>query len=326
MIHLTRSPLRVSLMGGGTDFPSYFNNYNGAVISFTINKYVYVLTKEKFDKKIKLSYSKNEHPKEVKKIKHNLIRHIFNYMKIKNNIEFTSLADIHSHGTGLGSSSAFTLASVASLNSYLNNRSFTKKKMAEIACHIEIEKNKSPIGYQDQYASAFGGFNFINFKKSGVTVKKMNFSSDELKFLNNSLILYNTNIFRKTNSILSYHLNNISNNKNTLYLKELFEETLLLNENLIKKNLDFIPKSLNKSWELKKKFNDKTINKKVENLINKGKRNGAKGAKLLGAGKGGFILFFVNPKEKKKFISTMGPKNILNFDFDNFGTRTNQIV
>ena len=322
MIHISKSPLRVSLIGGGTDFPSYFKKKRGAVISFTIDKYVYVIVKDKFDKKIKLSYSSNELPKNVDSIRHKLIKHIFKYFKIKDNIEFISLADIHSKGTGLGSSSAFTLSSLASINSYLKYKKPNKKDLANQACKIEIELNKSPIGVQDQFASSYGGFNFIEFKDSNVSVRKLPLTISDINYLNNRLVLFNTNISRQTNTILSNHLNNILTNKNLEYLDQLYEETLILKKHLINKNFDYIPKSLNKSWELKRKFNKKTNNIVIERLINKGINCGASGAKLLGAGKGGFILFYVDNNKKNKFINLMGPQNFVNYKFDMFGTTT----
>ena len=127
MIHFSSSPLRVKLIGGGTDFRSFYEMHNGAVISFTIDKYVNVIVKNKFDKGIKLSYSVNEYPKSVNKIKHSIIKNIFKLYKIKNNIELISIADIHSKGTGLGSSSAFTLATITAINSFLKQKSINKK-------------------------------------------------------------------------------------------------------------------------------------------------------------------------------------------------------
>ncbi len=326
MINIGVSPLRISLIGGGTDFRSYFEKNTGGVISFTIDKYVYVITKRKYDKKIKLSYSLNENPKSVNSIKHNLIRNIFKYYNIKGDIEFVSLADIHSNGTGLGSSSAFTLASLNSLNLLLKKPVLNKKELADLACYIEIKKNKSPIGIQDQFACSYGGINFFNFKKNITRVRRLDFEVDELRYLNKVLLLYNTNIYRSANSILINHKENISKNKNLDYLKYLYDETLLLKENLLNKNLDYIIKSLNTSWYLKKKFNPETTNKIINNIIQKGFDNGAKGAKLLGAGKGGFVLFYVNSNKVKSFKKLMGEKNFLQYNFDFKGSHSQEIL
>ncbi len=326
MVHLSFSPLRVSLVGGGTDFESFFNNYNGAVISFTINKYVYVLIKDKYDKSIKLSYSKNEYPDKVKSIKHSLIKNIFQFYNIKDNIELISIADIHANGTGLGSSSAFTLSTLSSLNSYLKLNQLSKKTLAEKACKIEIKKNKSPIGVQDQYASSYGGLNYINFSKKNIKVSKINFEKSEFQYIRERLLLFNTGISRSTNSILKAHENKIQNEEQIEYLQYLRDETYILKEQLINKNLDYISKSINKSWELKQKFNFKTKNIIIDKLIYKGLQNGATGAKLLGAGKGGFILFYVPKKNKKNFILNMGNNNFLNYNFDFNGTKLKKII
>ena len=326
MIHFSSSPLRVSIIGGGTDFRSFYTKHNGAVISFTIDKYVNVLVKNKFDKGIKLSYSLNEYPKSVNKIKHSIIKNIFKLYDIKNNIELISIADIHSKGTGLGSSSAFTLATIAAINSFLKQKSLNKKKIAELACYIEIDKNKSPIGEQDQYASSFGGFNFIDFKKKGVSVNKYNFNKNHLKHIQKNLFLYNTGISRSANSILHLHKKKIKEKSDIDYLKYLRDETYILNEQLINKNFDYIPISINKSWELKKKFNFKTKNKLIDKLIKKGIDNGASAAKLLGAGGGGFILFYVNNKKIKNFIQNMGRGNFLDFNFSDDGIKSRQLL
>ncbi len=325
MIHFASSPLRISLIGGGTDFQSFYEKNSGAVISFTIDKHVYSIVKEKFDNSIKLSYSINEYPSSINKIKHNLIRELFKYYKIKNNIELISIGDIHSKGTGLGSSSAFTLATIAAINSYLNKKPLTKKKLAEESCIIEILKNKSPIGIQDQYASSHGGFNLIKFNKKKIIVKRYLFSKNELTYLNNRLLLFNTGIVRKSNSILEKHEIKIRNNHNVDYLNNLRDETYFLNKKLLKKDFDYIPKSLNKSWELKQKFNSKTKNKKIDSIIMKGMSLGAKGAKLLGAGRGGFVLFYVDKNKKNDFMNKMGLNNFLKYNFTNDGTKIHKI-
>ncbi len=324
MIHLSSSPLRVSLIGGGTDFETFYKKHQGGVVSFTINKYVYVIIKEKYDETIKLSYSKNENPKTINDIKHNLIKKIFEYYKIKNNIELVSIADIHSKGTGLGSSSAFTLATISSLNSYLSKKNITKNKLAEQACIIEIKKNKSPIGVQDQYASAYGGLNFIKFSNN-ITISNINLESEEFQYIKDRLFLFNTGITRNTNLILNTHEKKIKDEYNIDYLKYLRDESFILYEQLLNKNFNYISNSINKSWELKQKFNFKTKNKSIDKIINQGMKYGASGAKLLGAGKGGFILFFVPKNKKNYFLSSMGHKNFLNFNFDHNGTKLNKI-
>jgi len=321
MLSITKTPLRISFMGGGTDFPEFFNKYSGGVISTTIDKYVYVLINKKFDKSIKLSYSEIENVKNVNQINHILIKEILKKFKIINNLEITSIADIPSLGTGLGSSSAFTISTLKSINQFLGNQDINKKQIAELACNIEIDLSKSPIGIQDQYACSFGGLNHISFANKKVEVKKILLSNNEKLNLENSLILVYTNRTRKSNDILKGHRQNILLKKNINFLKETNDQTAILLENFERGNIDFLAESLNKSWELKKKFNSNVTSKYIDELINYGISNGAIGGKLLGAGKGGFLLFYVPKLNRKKFISSFKSNIILDFKFENQGSK-----
>ena len=321
MISLSRSPLRISFIGGGTDFPAFYNKYDGGVISAAIDKYVYVSANKKFDKKIKLSYSRNEIVEKISDVKHPLIKCILNKYKIKKNIEIVSLADIPSTGTGLGSSSAFTLSAISSLNKHLNNKILSKSKLAELACEIELIKNKSPIGIQDQYACSYGGFNHISFSKNKIKINKIKINDSDLRELEDSLVLVYTNLTRKANDILDKHKSKIEKNKNIEFLKETNNQKNILLENLNNGNLNYIPTALNTSWTLKKKFNPSVSNLYIDDLINFGLSNGAKGAKLLGAGKGGFVLFYIDRRKKNKFISIFKNNQCMELKFDNIGTK-----
>jgi len=321
MVSISKTPLRISFIGGGTDFPNFFKKYNGGVISATINKYVYVNINNKFDNKIKLSYSKNEIVDKVNDIKHPLIKYILKSYKINNNIELISLADIPSSGTGLGSSSAFTLSTISSLNYHINNNLLSKNELAKLACDIEISKNKSPIGIQDQYACSHGGFNHISFKKNKVLVKKIKIKKNDINEIENSLVLVYTNVTRKANDILIKHKNKINQNNNIEYLKQTNEQTDILLENLNRGNINYISNALNISWELKKKFNSSVSNEHIDRLIKFGLDNDAKGAKLLGAGRGGFVLFYIDKKKKNKFISKFSKNKCMSVKFDYSGTK-----
>jgi D-glycero-alpha-D-manno-heptose-7-phosphate kinase len=321
MITLSRSPLRISFIGGGTDFPNFYNKYSGGVISGAIDKYVYVSINKKFDKKIKLSYSKTEIVDQIADVKHPLIKCILNKYKVRKNIELISLADIPSTGTGLGSSSAFTLSTISSINKHLNNNQLSKSKLAELACEIELIKNKSPIGIQDQYACSYGGLNHISFIKNKVKINKKKINKNEIMEIEKSLILVYTNITRKANDVLSKHKSKIEKNKNIEFLKETNYQTEILLEKLNEGNIDYLPTALNISWSLKKKFNSSVSNSYIDKLINFGLDNGAKGAKLLGAGKGGFVLFLIDKRKKNKFISNFKNNECLEIKFDNHGTK-----
>ena len=196
----SKTPFRISFVGGGTDNLKK-QNFKGQVISCTINKYIFVGMNRKFDNKIRFSYSKTENVNHAKNLKHEMLRETFKYFNITNGFEVVSVGDIPSTGSGLGSSSSFLVGLIKCINSFKNLK-LTKKKIAEIACHIEINILKKPIGMQDQYSAAFGGLNHIIFDRKMIKVKKIVISKSRLKTFENNLFLFYTNISRKSKSIL----------------------------------------------------------------------------------------------------------------------------
>lgn len=320
---ISRSPLRVSFIGGGTDFEKFYSFNRGGVISTSINKYVYVTIKQKFEDGIKLSYSANENVSSTSKIKHKLIKNIFMKYKIKSNIELSSLADIPSSGTGLGSSSAFSLSTISSLRKYLNLKDLNKTSLAMEAYEIEKSLNNSAMGLQDQFASAHGGLNFISFYKKKINVSKISLNQDEIKFLTNNFYLVYTDANRSASDILKKHDKIIRNNKNKIsFLNKMYEEAYKTYIQLQKGNIEYLGESIRNSWELKKSFNDLITTKKINDLILYGMNNGAYSSKLLGAGLGGFILFFVPKKNRKNFLNSFKKKKIYNLGIDHDGTKT----
>lgn len=320
---ISRSPLRVSFIGGGTDFEKFYSFNRGGVISTSINKYVYVTIKQKFEDGIKLSYSANENVSSTSKIKHKLIKNIFMKYKIKSNIELSSLADIPSSGTGLGSSSAFSLSTISSLRKYLNLKDLNKTSLAMEAYEIEKSLNNSAMGLQDQFASAHGGLNFISFYKKKINVSKISLNQDEIKFLTNNFYLVYTDANRSASDILKKHDKIIRNNKNKIsFLNKMYEEAYKTYIQLQKGNIEYLGESIRNSWELKKSFNDLITTKKINDLILYGMNNGAYSSKLLGAGLGGFILFFVPKKNRKNFLNSFKKKKIYNLSIDHDGTKT----
>ena len=318
---ITRSPLRVSFIGGGTDFEDFYKYHEGGVISTAINKYVYVITKKRFTKGIKLSYSINENIDKTSQIKHKLIKKIFQKYKIKSDIELISVADIHAQGTGLGSSSAFSLATINSLRSHLNLKPHSKASLSIEAYEIEKSINDSAMGLQDQYASSYGNFNYISFFKNKVVVKKVNLKKDEEIFLEKNFFLVYSEASRSASKILKSHNNIINKKDKTKYLINMTDEVKFTFQQLKRGNIDYLVNSINNSWILKKKFNSGVSNSNIESLIDYGKKNGAKAAKLLGAGAGGFVLFFVEKKYHTNFIKSFNKKKILNLKIDHEGTK-----
>lgn len=318
---ISRSPLRVSFIGGGTDFEDFFKFHEGGVISTSINKYVYVLIKDKFTKGIKLSYSSNENVENTSKIKHKLIKEIFQKYKVENNIELISIADIHAQGTGLGSSSAFSLATINSLRNFLSLKSLSRQSLALEAFNLEKSINNSAMGIQDQFASCYGDFNYISFFKNKVKVKKISLGKDERDYLENNFFLIYSETSRSASNILKKHNKIINNKDKTKFLIKMTDEVKKTYLQLKKGNIDYLINSINNSWLLKKQFNSEVSNKKIDDLINHGMSNGAKAAKLLGAGVGGFILFCVEKKNQANFKKSFKKYKILNLKIDNEGTK-----
>ena len=316
---ITRSPVRISFVGGGSDLPLFYKKFGGLTFNATINKYVYLFVNKFYDpNKCLLKYSNVELVKQLDQIKHPLIRESLRFSKTWG-LDINSIADIGS-GTGLGSSSAFTLSLLKSLY-FLNGKSITKNNLAYTACKIEIEKAKSFIGKQDQYSSSFGGINKFTFNKNGSVTRK-NFNSDKIKkFLSENILIADTGI-SKSNYKLMKNINSNLNNQKTLdhtnQIKELVEYFIDGAE-----NGDIIKCSsiINKSWELKKKLSPNVSNNNLDKFYSEILSSGALGAKLLGAGGRGFFLIFAEKKNQKKLKKNFSKIKFLDFKFDFEGTK-----
>jgi len=312
---ISKTPLRISFAGGGSDLPAYYRNEVGKVISTSINKYVYVILKERFDDMIYINYSKKEIVDKVENIEHELVRETMKKTGIKNGIEITTLSDIPS-GSGLGSSSAVT---VGLLNAMYNYKNVIKsqEQLAHEACQIEIDICESPIGKQDQYGCSLGGLKKIKFNKDGkVKVEKLSRYS---KRLENNLFLCFTNITRSANTILSKQskLNKINKSKNSLIIKSVdaFEKMIFSSHD------DDVGKFLNEMWNVKKDMAEGISNDTIELIYKEGLSAGSTGGKVLGAGGGGFILFYVPSDNQENFINKMNKYNFFNFSFENHGSK-----
>ena len=277
---ITRTPLRLALLGGNTDFPKYFKKYGGAGLTATIDKYVYCILKERFDDEIRINYNIKEIVSDIKDIKHDLVREAIRLVNVTKGVEITFLSDIPSEGSGLGSSSAVVIGLLNALHEYKNEH-VGARQLAEEACKIEVDILKKPIGYQDQYAIAFGGYHFIEFTKEHIAI------GDGFSIENENFMLFYTGITRKTDDVLSkLKLNKKILDKN---------KALVFNMDLSLGEL------LNLSWESKKKLNPLVTNKTIDDLYSKAIEAGAIGGKIIGAGGGGFFLFVV-PEDKKQAV------------------------
>ena len=315
---ISRSPLRVTLGGGGTDLPSYYKKKNGFVISAAIDKYVYVTITRPFKEGVYLKYSKIEKVKKVSQIFHPIIREVLREQKFKTpQIEITTLTDIPA-GTGLGSSGSFTTALIKALYSY-KNKQIQPEDLAKKACDIELNKLKEPIGKQDQYISAYGGINCFYFKKDGrVVVEPLKISHKTLLDLKDNLLIFFTGYSRKASDILKEQDKKTKKRNDEMIENLDFVKTLGLKSKkyLESGNLDKSVELMNIHWEYKQSRSKQMTNKKITQCYKDALKNGAIGGKIVGAGGGGFLMFYANNKEKlRKKMNQHGLEEV-RFDFD----------
>lgn len=316
---ISRTPLRISFAGGGTDFEKYYRETGGAVVSTAIDKYIYITVNKKFDDRIRVSYSKTEIVEKVSDIQHDLVRESLKYLKIKGGIEITSIADIPSGGTGLGSSSAFTVGLLNALYAFKGEHR-SAKKLAEDACSIEIDIVKEPIGKQDQYITAYGGLQFIRFQPNGdVFVDPIVCPQKVKESFNKNLLLFYLSITRKANTILELQKNNIEQRRGML--DEMRALAVRMRESLIEKKIDDIGLLLHKGWTFKKGLADTISNQQIDAYYSKGMSCGATGGKVLGAGGGGFLLFYCPVQHQRKLRHALVELKEMKFNFEPQGSK-----
>ena len=284
---LAKAPLRVSFFGGGSDIPAHFEKWGGATISTAINSYVYVAVMHTPHDHIKISYSKQELVTDVDDIQNEIVRNALKFFGIKSNIEITSFADIPTIGNGLGGSSAFTCALIKALSAYLGFEYINPYLIAKTACHIEIELCGWKIGMQDQFASAFGGMNYIEYSNSGrIDVKRLDTMAIE-----NYMILIPTNVEHHAAKILD----NINFETKTFTIRELARIAEMQSTQLV--NPFDYGRLLDSAWILKKQMSAEISSSDIDIMYDRCKDAGAYGAKLLGAGGGGYMLAITDSKE-----------------------------
>ena len=318
---ISKTPFRMSFVGGGSDLRSFYKDIPGGVISASIDKYIYLSIHKYFhpDRSL-LKYSKTEEVNSIDQIEHNIIREVFRFYNIKN-VDFNSTADIPS-GTGMGSSSAFTVGLI-NLCSHYNGKILPNYEIAKLACEIEIEILKEPIGKQDQYGCAIGGLKYIRFNPDEtVEVNPIFLSNDKLLQLQNNLLLFYTNSVRSASSILSEQNKNTQRNKSVKdNLKSMSKMSSQLFLELNKGNIDLVGTYLNEAWQRKKRMTSLISNPEIDHIYDIAIKNGAMGGKLLGAGGGGFFLFYVPLQNQEKLRKSLKSYIELPFNFDFDGTK-----
>jgi D-glycero-alpha-D-manno-heptose-7-phosphate kinase len=310
---ITRTPLRISFAGGGTDIPSFYKkNTYGCVLSSAINKYIYVTVKSHSDiysEKIRLNYSETENVNNIEKIKNPIIKACLKYMNIDENIYISTVADAPG-SSGLGSSSTFCVGLLNALYAY-KGKFVNRNKLAEEAAHIEINILKRPIGKQDHYAAAFGSINLYKFyENENVSIMPVDENSRNVKMIFNNLCTFYTGINRDASNILkSQKTRHLINNESLLQIRNQSNELF----QLIKKDKFSLKKFgefLEKGWEIKKSLSNQISNKFINNAYDIAKKEGAYGGKLSGAGGGGFLSFVVKKKNMKKIIKKLIKKKL----------------
>lgn len=317
---ISRTPFRISFAGGGSDLSSFYQKEEGAVLSTSINKYMYIAIHPFFEKdKIQLKYSKTELVDSIDEIQHPIFKEVLKMYGLTG-VDLNSIADIPS-GTGLGSSSSFTVGLLNAVRTYLG-KATSGERLGELACDIEINKVGSLIGKQDQYAAACGGLNFITFYgDESVNVEKIIMNPDKKKELDDNLVMIYVGGEHSANEILKGQVAAISDNKKFDVQKQMVKLAYLLRESLECNQLDDFGRILHEGWMLKKSLVNGISNSFVDEVYGKGIKAGALGGKLLGAGGAGFVLFYC-PKEKQDdFREQMSGMEELSFHFDDFGSK-----
>lgn len=318
---ISKTPFRMSFVGGGSDLPSFFRYEIGAVLSTSIDKYMYIALNKKFDGRIRLSYSRTEEVDCVDQIQHPLVRECLRLTNIKDGIDISSLADIPSSGSGLGSSSSYTVGLLNALHAYKNSY-ISKEDLANKACEIEIDRCMDPIGKQDQYAAAFGGLNLIRFyPDNSVTVDPIICNPAIINELQDSLIIFFTGRTRKSKNILITQSKNLNFDSHRIITRRMAALAYDMKKGLEKNSLKSFPEMLKENWELKKELSDNISDEQIDSWYKSGLNAGALGGKLMGAGNGGFLLFFAPKDAHQRIIKSLPDLRHVEMKFDKAGAQ-----
>lgn len=316
---IVQTPLRVSFFGGGTDFPSFFKQEGGCALSTAIDKYIFVTVKKRFDQLLRVGYTKTEMVENLADIKHELIREALFKTGLDEGVEVTTMGDIPSAGSGLGSSSTVTVGALHAIYSYLGEL-VPAERLAREACEIELDTLRKPIGIQDQYIAAYGGFRFFEFKKNGeVTCRKLSLSDDQVRDFNEKLLLFFTGTTRSSSTILNEQEKNIEQKMKVLIsMKEIAYKA---RTELLRGHTDAIGDFLHESWQLKRQLASGISNGNIDEVYEAARDAGAIGGKITGAGGGGFLLLYCPHEKQKKLRSRMHRLQELPFRLEPDGSK-----
>jgi len=318
---ISRTPFRISFVGGGSDLASYYRRHGGAVLSTAIKRFVYITVNEKFDNRIRLSYSKTEEVDKFTEIEHPIVRNVLEMEPVDRGIEITSVADIPSRGTGLGSSSSYAVGLLNVIHAF-NGRYVGKEILAEQACEIEIERLQEPIGKQDQYAAAFGGFNFIRFNPDdSVDVEPLTHHWSTIEKIESSLLAFYTGITRPAATILAEQKSNVEGRKAARdILGQMVRLAETLRNDIVAGNVSNFGGILHESWMLKRELATGVSSNFIDDLYDRGRAAGAVGGKILGAGRGGFLLFAAPPERHAAIMAALPGLRRVQMWFERLGS------
>ena len=316
---ITQTPLRIGLLGGGTDLPGYYREHGGRVLNCALDKYVYVIVKQRFDDDIYVNYSKKEIVSRVEDLEHELVREAMRMTGVAGGVEITTLADIPSAGSGLGSSSAVTVGLLHALFAY-QGRQVSAEELAERACSIEIERCGKPIGKQDQYIAALGGIRDIRFGPGDeVVAEELDLGPADRWALQHQIMLFYTGVTRSANTILAEQNANIEATRPQLDL--LRDLAGFAAERLRNGEVDAIGPALRESWEAKRKLASGVSNEQIDRAVTRALDAGASGAKLTGAGGGGFLLVICPVERQRAVRESLAEMRELPVKLDRLGSR-----
>jgi len=316
---ITQTPLRIGLVGGGTDLPDYYTEHGGRVLNAALDKYVYVIVKQRFDEDIYVNYSRKEIVSRVEDLEHELVREAMLMTGVNSGVEITTLADIPSAGSGLGSSSAVTVGLLHALYAY-RGRQVSAEELAERACTIELERCRKPIGKQDQYIAALGGIRDIRFgpgKK--VVAEELSLTAADRRSLQQQIMLFYTGITRSADLILAEQNANVESTQPQLDL--LRDLAGFAAERLRAGDVDGLGGALRESWEVKRKLASGVSNDRIDSAVTRALDAGASGAKLTGAGGGGFLLVICPPERQRAVRESLPDLREFPVGLDRLGSR-----
>lgn len=319
---ISRTPLRMSFVGGGSDLPDFYREHGGAVLSTAIDKYIYVNLNKKFDNGIRVAYSVTEEVESVDDIRHGLVREAMKYVGIDGGLEITTIADIPSRGTGLGSSSSLTVGLLHILNAYLG-RHVSSEQLGKESCHIEIDVCGEPIGKQDQYAAAFGGFNLIEFQSDDrVVVSPVICKPETLQTLEENVLVMYTGITREASRLLRQQSTEmVSDTRKRDGMLRMVELAYILRDELQNNNTAAVGEILHENWMLKKDMTAGISNPEIDDWYARARAAGATGGKILGAGAGGFLMLYAPRERHEDIVAALPDMRHVPMGFEPLGSR-----